>query len=128
MEKGGVAGLATGQRKQESQSPPGFVEEGEGEDVDDDTGWLGHDMENAAAARMAAAIVVELQGIKETLVKINSSLEMIELHQSEPVSFWSDVRRFTIRVRSQEQYRQLIVVFVFMLALVGAVTVIERLL
>ena len=85
-------------------------------------------MENAAAARMAAAIVVELQGIKETLVKINSSLEMIELHQSEPVSFWSDVRRFTIRVRSQEQYRQLIVVFVFMLALVGAVTVIERLL
>ena len=31
MEKGGVAGLATGQRKQESESPPGFLTESEDE-------------------------------------------------------------------------------------------------
>ena len=50
---------------------------------------------------------------------------MIELHQSNPVSFWSDARRFTIRMRSKEQTRQLIFVFVLMLALVGAFKVIE---
>ena len=130
LEKGGVSGLTTGQRKQESESPPGFLAEGEGDVVEDDSDWLGGPaMENDDAARIAAAIVVELQEINKTLVQINNSLETIELTQSSmPVSFWYDVRRFAIRVRSKEQYRQLIVMFVLMLALVGAFKVIETLL
>ena len=80
------------------------------------------DRDEAAAALLLAD---RLDEINKTLVEISRSLARSEIRQSYPVSFWADCRRLFARLQSKEQSRQGIIVLVSLLALIGAVTVVE---